>query len=158
MIRLYVNGRRVETSACPTMRLLDFLRMEMGLCGTKEGCGKGECGACSVLLDGKLVNSCLVLLGQCEGAKVLTIEGLGSNGRPHPLQEAFAEVGAVQCGFCTPGLVMAGYALLQTNQNPTPSEVRSAIEGNLCRCTGYAKVEQAILRAARLIRRQAEQR
>ena len=148
MTELVVNGRKVSTDAPKTVRLLDFLRDELGLTGTKEGCGKGECGACSVLLDGKVVDSCLVLLGQCEGASVLTIEGIGDESNPHPLQVAFAEAGAVQCGFCTPGLIVAGYALLSKDPRPSPSAVRRAIEGNLCRCTGYAKVEQAILEAA----------
>lgn len=143
-----VNGRAVVTGADPTRRLLDFLREELGLTGTKEGCGEGECGACSVLLDGRLVNSCLVLLGQCEGATVTTIEGIGANGDLHPVQMAMMEVGAIQCGFCTPGLVLAAVALLAEHPDPDAATIRRAIEGNLCRCTGYVKVEEAIVRAA----------
>lgn len=145
---LVVNGRAVVTGADPTRRLLDFLREELGLTGTKEGCGEGECGACSVLLDGRLVNSCLVLLGQCEGATVTTIEGIGANGDLHPVQRAMMEVGAIQCGFCTPGLVLAAVALLAEHPKPDAATIRRAIEGNLCRCTGYVKVEEAIVRAA----------
>jgi len=150
-MRLVVNGREVLTDAAPTRRLLDFLREDLGLTGTKEGCGKGECGACAVLLDGRLVNSCLVLLGQCEGASVETIEGVASD-RLHPVQAAMLEKGAVQCGFCTPGLVMASIALLRANPDPTPEEVRRGMEGNLCRCTGYQKVEEAVLLAAQRMR------
>ncbi len=154
---LVVNGRPVTTAADPCTRLLDFLREDLGLTGTKEGCGEGECGACSVLLDGRLVNSCLVLLGQCEGATITTIEGVharsggGGVGQPdalHPVQKAMMEVGAIQCGFCTPGLVLAAVALLAEHPNPDPATIRRAIEGNLCRCTGYVKVEEAILRVA----------
>jgi carbon-monoxide dehydrogenase small subunit len=148
MIGLTINGREVRSDADPTLRLLDFLREDLRLTGTKEGCGKGECGACSVLMDGRLVNSCLVLVGQCEGASITTIEGVG-DGSLDPIQAAMTEVGAIQCGFCTPGLVLAATALLRGNRNPTPGEVRRAIEGNLCRCTGYVKVEAAILEAAR---------
>ena len=143
-----LNGRPVRTDADPAMRLIDFLREARGLTGTKEGCGKGECGACSVLLDGRLVNSCLVLLGQCDGAAVTTIEGV-SDGELHPIQAAMAEVGAIQCGFCTPGLVLAAMALLRDTPRPTSAQVRRGIEGNLCRCTGYVKVEAAILEAAK---------
>jgi carbon-monoxide dehydrogenase small subunit len=146
---LTVNGRAVETPADPAMRLLDFLREDLRLSGTKEGCGKGECGACSVLLDGRLVNSCLVMLGQCEGTSVTTIEGLGRPGDLHPIQQAFLELGAVQCGFCTPGLVLATMALLRANPDPSSAEIRRAIEGNLCRCTGYVKIEEAIREASR---------
>ena len=145
---LFVNGRRVEAAAGPTTRLIDFLREGLGLTGTKEGCGKGECGACSVILDGRLVNSCLVLLGQCEGARVTTIEGVAPAGGLHPVQAAMAEKGAIQCGFCTPGVVLAAVVLLSENPAPAPADVRRAIEGNLCRCTGYVKIEAAILDAA----------
>jgi len=145
---LTVNGRRVETDADPCMRLLDFLREDLGLTGVKEGCGKGECGACTVILDQKIADSCLVLLGQCDGAHVTTIEGVGDGDGSHPVQRAMAELGAVQCGFCTPGIVLAACALLDVNPSPTPDEVRRAIEGNLCRCTGYVKIEAAILAAA----------
>lgn len=147
-MKVVVNGRAVVTDADPTMRLLDFLREELGLTGTKEGCGEGECGACSILLDGRLVNSCLVLLGSCDGAAVTTIEGIGVDGDLHPVQKAMMEVGAIQCGFCTPGLVLAAVALLAQHPDPDAAMIRGAVEGNLCRCTGYVKVEEAILRAA----------
>lgn len=147
-MRFVVNGHPVETDADPCTRLIDFLREDLRLTGTKEGCGEGECGACSVLLNGRLVNSCLVLLGQCEGAEVTTIEGIGSGEALHPVQRAMMEVGAIQCGFCTPGLVLAAVALLQEDPCPDPLAIRRAIEGNLCRCTGYVKVEEAIRRAA----------
>ncbi len=148
MIAFRLNGCPVRSDAEPTLRLIDFLREARGLTGTKEGCGKGECGACSVLLDGRLVNSCLVLLGQCDGAEVTTIEGV-SDGELHPIQAAMADVGAIQCGFCTPGLVLAAMALLRDTPRPTSAQVRRGIEGNLCRCTGYVKVEAAILEAAK---------
>lgn len=143
---IFVNGQRYETQADPCKRLIDFLREDLGLTGTKEGCGEGECGACSVLLNGRLVNSCLVLLGQCEGCEVTTIEGVGSSANMHPVQQAMMEVGAIQCGFCTPGLVLAAIALLRENSEPSSLDIRRAIEGNLCRCTGYVKVEEAIRR------------
>jgi len=132
----------------PAATLLQVLREELELTGTKYGCGEGECGACSVILDGRVVNSCLVLAAECEGRAVLTIEGLRENGGLHPLQRAFVEHGAVQCGFCTPGMIMAAYALLQQNPAPSEQEVRRALEGNLCRCTGYRKIIDAVLAAA----------
>jgi len=152
-MRIVVNGDAIETDASPTRRLLDFLREDLGLTGTKEGCGKGECGACAVLWNGELVNSCLVLLGQCEGAEITTIEGLArSGGELHPVQQAMMEAGAIQCGFCTPGLVMAAVALLRKRSSPTRDEIRCGLEGNLCRCTGYVKVEEAVARAAELMK------
>ncbi|MBM3325199.1 MAG: (2Fe-2S)-binding protein [Calditrichaeota bacterium] len=139
-----LNGKPVSREIAPEMRLVDFLRNEMGLTGTKEGCGKGECGTCTVLLDGQPVCSCLMLCAQLPGHHVETIEGLQKDGKLHPLQEAFIEVGAVQCGFCTPGLVLSGIALLSENPNPSEAEIRRSIAGNLCRCTGYMKVVEAI--------------
>jgi len=144
---LTVNGRSVTTSAPPTTRLLDFLRDELGLTGTKEGCGSGECGACTVLVDGKPVCTCLMLLGSAEGRAVTTVEGLGNGETLHPVQQAFVEEGAVQCGFCTPGLVMNVTGVL-AEDGPLPEEgIRHAIAGNLCRCTGYAKVVAAVKKA-----------
>ncbi|MFH1011383.1 MAG: (2Fe-2S)-binding protein, partial [bacterium] len=143
-IEFILNGKPVSCEVAPDMRLVDFLRNEMGLTGTKEGCGKGECGTCTVLLDGQPVCSCLMLCAQLSGHHVETIEGLQKDGKLHPLQEAFIEVGAVQCGFCTPGLVLSGVALLSKSPNPSEAEIRRAIAGNLCRCTGYTKVVEAI--------------
>jgi len=143
-----VNGETVHLAVSPDASLLDALREDLELTGTKQGCGEGECGACSVLLNGKVVNSCLVLAAECAGAEVLTIEGLGRMGKLHAVQEAFVQNGAVQCGFCTPGMIMAAYALLQENPSPSEATVRRALEGNLCRCTGYRKIIDAVLAAA----------
>ena len=143
-----VNGETVHLSVSPDTSLVDALRDDLELTGTKQGCGEGECGACSVLLNGKVVNSCLVLAAECAGSEVLTIEGLGRSGKLHPIQEAFVQNGAVQCGFCTPGMIMAAYALLQENPSPSEAAVRRALEGNLCRCTGYRKIIDAVLAAA----------
>lgn len=143
-----VNGDAVNLTIASSVTLLDVLRNDLELTGTKYGCGEGECGACSVLMNGRVVNACLVLAAECEGAQVLTIEGLRRNGRLHPLQEAFSRQGAIQCGFCTPGMIMASYALLQSSPSPTEEEVRRGLEGNLCRCTGYRKIIDAVLSAA----------
>ena len=143
-----VNGEIVHLAVSLDASLLDALREDLELTGTKQGCGEGECGACSVLFNGKVVNSCLVLAVECAGAEVLTIEGLGRMGKLHPLQDAFVQNGAVQCGFCTPGMIMAAYALLQENPSPSEATVRRALEGNLCRCTGYRKIIDAVLAAA----------
>ncbi len=140
-----VNGESVTLNVPPFATLLDVLRDHLELTGTKYGCGEGECGACSVILDGKVVNACLVPALDCEGAEVLTIEGLASNGKMHPLQQAFVDQGAVQCGFCTPGMIMAAYALLDVNPSPTEDDVKRGLEGNLCRCTGYRKIVDAVL-------------
>lgn len=145
---LCVNGRGVVIHAPGSARLLDVLREELGLTGAKEGCGKGECGACAVLMDGQLVNSCLVLLCQAEGHEITTIEGLAPEGGVHPLQQAFADVGAVQCGFCIPGMVLAGAALLREHPRPTDEEIVRGLSGNLCRCTGYRKIIEAVKRAS----------
>jgi carbon-monoxide dehydrogenase small subunit len=140
-----LNGSQVETEAPAGASLLIVLRDNLGLTGTKEGCGVGECGACSVLLDGRLVNSCLTLAAQVNGRKVLTIEGISlPDGSPNDLQQAFIEFGAVQCGFCTPGMVLAGEALLAEKPQPSRQEIRTAIAGNLCRCTGYQQIVDAI--------------
>jgi carbon-monoxide dehydrogenase small subunit len=135
------------------MRLLDFLRDELGLTGTKEGCGEGECGACTVIIDGKAVNSCLVLLPEIDGSEVTTIEGLSKDGELDTIQKAFVDEGAVQCGFCTPGMIMSAKALLDRNDSPSDEEIMEAIEGNLCRCTGYYKIIQAIKIAAENLRK-----
>jgi carbon-monoxide dehydrogenase small subunit len=147
-IKMKVNGVDAEVSAPAMSRLLDVLRGPLGLTGTKEGCGEGECGACSVLLDGLPVNSCLVAAGQCEGREVITVEGLGLKDALSPLQSCFIEDGGAQCGICTPGMLVAAESLLRANKSPTEADVRDAIAGNLCRCTGYQRIVDAILHAA----------
>ena len=144
LLKMIVNGDAMEAMVSPTWSLLKVLREELGLTGTKKGCERGDCGACTVLLDGNPVNSCLVLALQAEGKKVETIEGLGTAERLHPLQKSFIQNGAVQCGFCTPGMLLSALALLRKNPNPTEEEIRRAISGNLCRCTGYTKIVKAI--------------
>ena len=134
-------------------RLLDVLREELRLTGTKEGCGEGECGACSVIVDGEVINSCLVPVCQVHGSTILTVEGLANDGRPDPLQQAFLECGGAQCGICTPGMLIAARALLDGNAQPTRAEIAGAIAGNLCRCTGYVKIIDAIEQAAEIKRR-----
>ena len=144
-----LNQREVTVSVAPNRRLLDVLREELHLTGTKEGCGIGECGACTVLLNGRPVNSCLILAGQAQGSEITTIEGVETeDGDLHPLQEAFLEEGAVQCGFCTPGMVLSALALLRKNPGPSEDEIKEAISGNLCRCTGYKQIVEAIQAAA----------
>jgi len=147
-IALKVNDILYEVSVPAHATLLEVLREELGLTGTKEGCGLGDCGTCTVLIDGKPVPSCLTLALQAQGKEILTIEGLSQNGKLHPLQEAFIEHGAIQCGFCTPGMVLAGKAFLDGNPRPSEEEVKKAIAGHLCRCTGYAKIVEAIMAAA----------
>jgi len=147
-IQLVVNGVTVEAAVEPNQTLLQLLREDLGLTGTKHGCGLGDCGACTVILDGKPVNSCLVLAVQAQGREVLTIEGLAENGKLHPIQQAFVDKGAIQCGFCSPGMILAAKALLEENPNPTEPEIRTALSGNLCRCTGYQKIVEAIQEAA----------
>jgi len=134
------------------MTLLDFLREELGMKGTKKGCDSGQCGACTVIMDGKPINACLVLATQADGKEILTIEGLSSGKRLHPLQEAFAEEGAVQCGFCTPGMILSAKALLDEKRDPSEEEIREALSGNLCRCTGYVKIIKAVQKAATTMR------
>ena len=143
-----VNGDPVEFLADPGMTLLDVLRDELNLTGSKEGCGSGDCGACSVIVDDRLVCSCLMLAAEAEGRRVATIEGLAQGGQLHPLQQKFLEHAALQCGFCTPGLLMAAKALLDANPDPTETEVRYWLAGNLCRCTGYDTVIRAVMDAA----------
>lgn len=143
-----VNGVKQQLDVDPTRRLLDILRENLGLAGTKEGCGEGECGTCTVLMDGKAVCSCLVLASQARMRDIVTVEGLAKDGRLDALQSAFIEKGAIQCGYCTPGMLMSAKALLTKNPHPTRPEIRSAIEGNLCRCTGYTKIIDAVETAA----------
>jgi len=148
-LRCSVNGLRVEREVIPSRTLLEFIRLDMGLKGTKEGCGEGECGACLVLVDGKAVNSCLMMAAQLHGRELVTIEGIrGDDGGLHPLQKTFMAEGAVQCGFCTPGLIVAAQALLGRNPRATPEDIKLELTGNLCRCTGYEKILSAVGKAA----------
>jgi carbon-monoxide dehydrogenase small subunit len=147
-VKLIVNGVEKSFTAPPLKRLLDVLREDLGFTGTKEGCGEGECGACSVLIDGELVNSCLVAVCQVDGASILTVEGVAANGELTPLQKCFLDRGGAQCGICTPGMVVAAHKFLQSGKPATNENVREAIAGNLCRCTGYAKIVEAIQLAA----------
>lgn len=144
-----VNGDAVDFLCDPEQTLLDVLRDELEFNGAKEGCGTGDCGACTMIVAGKLVTSCLMLAPQAEGAEITTIEGLAQNGELHPVQQAFIDEGAVQCGFCIPGMILAGKVLLEKNAKPSEHEIREAIAGNLCRCTGYTKIVDAIGAAAR---------
>jgi len=149
---LNVNGRPHEIVLAPNVTLLQALR-ELGYTDVKNGCEKGDCGACAVFLDGTLVNSCLVLAWQADGARILTDSGLGTLEHPHPIQEAFADTGAVQCGFCTPGMILATKALLDRNPDPTEAEIREALSGNLCRCTGYGQIVAAVRLSAERLRK-----
>ncbi len=151
-ITLTVNGERHELQVEPWKTLLWILREELNLTGTKEGCGTGECGACTVIMGGKAVNACLILAPIADGENITTIEGIFREDQLHPIQEAFVEEGGVQCGFCTPGMVLAAKALLDENPRPTEEEIRRAVLGNLCRCTGYVKIVKSIQAAAKKIR------
>lgn len=152
IIELTVNGTLRSVEITPSMRLLYMLRNVLGLTSVKEGCSEGECGACTVLLDGKAVTSCTVLAVQARGRSVVTIEGLSSDEALHPIQQAFVDHDAIQCGFCTPGMIMSAYALLKHTPSPTREEIQRGIEGNLCRCTGYLPIIDAIEDAARRMR------
>ncbi|MBI2202759.1 MAG: (2Fe-2S)-binding protein [Candidatus Rokubacteria bacterium] len=152
LIQLTVNGQTRDVPVQPTRTLLDVVRDDLGLTGAKRGCDLGACGACTMLLDGRPVNACLVLAVEAEGAEIVTIEGIAAGGRLDPIQQAFVEHGAVQCGFCTPGLVLATKALLEATPEPCDTAMREALSGNLCRCTGYVKVFDAIRAAARRLR------
>ena len=147
-IRLVVNGRRHTTKIDPATSLLDFLRDTLGYKGAKICCNTGECGACTILFNGKPVNSCVVLAADAAGAQIVTVEGLAEGDKLHPVQQAFIDTGAVQCGYCTPGFIMSVKALLDRSKNPTPEEIEEAVSGNICRCTGYTKIVDAIQIAA----------
>ena len=147
-ISLSINGQQRTFHAYPMERLLDVLRHQLGLTGAKEGCGEGECGSCSILMDGVLVNSCLVPVLQANGTEIVTIEGLANGPRLHALQKAFLDCGGAQCGICTPGMILASYHLISRRPNPTLDEIREFLAGNLCRCTGYAQIIEAVAEAA----------
>jgi carbon-monoxide dehydrogenase small subunit len=147
-IVLSVNGDERAVNVPPMTRLLDVLREDLRLTGTKEGCGEGECGACSVLIDGELVNSCLVPVGQVAGARITTIEGIARDGKLHAMQQAFLEHGGAQCGICTPGMILAAITLLERHPHPNEEQIRGGLAGNLCRCTGYMRIFESIVKAA----------
>jgi carbon-monoxide dehydrogenase small subunit len=155
-VNIGVNGKRYELAVEPYETLLDVLRDRLGLTGTKMGCGRGECGACTVNIDGKAMSSCLTLAAQVDGKEILTIEGLQKGAELHPLQEAFVKHSAIQCGYCTPGMIMAAKALLERESNPSEEMVRKALSSNLCRCTGYDKPVEAVLEAAKTMGGQHE--
>ncbi len=148
-MKIKVNGRDYKIAAKPWRTLLEVLRYELGFTGTKEGCGTGSCGSCTVLMDGQAVNACLVFIAEAKGKEITTIEGLAQEGKLHPLQQAFMDEGAVQCGFCTPGMILTAKAFLDSNPMPSETQIREAIAGNLCRCTGYDKIIRAIMSVAR---------
>ena len=150
-ITLIVNGKSYELSIQPWRTLLEVIREGLKLTGTKEGCGLGECGACTVILDGKTVNSCLVLATEADGKQITTIEGLADEDKLHPIQQAFVDHGGLQCGFCTPGMIMSAKALLEETPSPSEEEIRRGIAGNFCRCTGYTKIIESIVAAAQIM-------
>lgn len=147
LVEFTVNGEARRVEVFPMARLLDVLREQLQLTGTKEGCGEGECGACTVIVDGQIVNSCLVPMAQVNGAEITTIEGVASNGDLHAVQQAFIDHGGAQCGICTPGMVLAAVDLLKRNPAPTEDDIRNGLAGNLCRCTGYMKIFESVVRA-----------
>jgi len=148
-VNCIVNDEAKTFDAHPMARLLDVLREQLQLTGTKEGCGEGECGACTVFIDGRIVNSCLVPIGQINGAQITTIEGIASGDQLHALQQAFIDCGGAQCGICTPGMVLAAVDLLERNPSPTETDIRNGLAGNLCRCTGYMKIFESVVRACK---------
>ncbi|KMT22088.1 (2Fe-2S)-binding protein [Clostridium cylindrosporum] len=151
-INLKVNGKDVSVEIEEGLRLIDLLRDKLHLVGTKEGCGEGECGSCSIIMDGELINSCLVTAMQAEGKEILTIEGMQNGEQLHPIQKAYLDAGAVQCGFCIPGMVLATKVILDKNEEPSEEEIRKGLAGNLCRCTGYTKIVDAVQIASRYIK------
>jgi aerobic carbon-monoxide dehydrogenase small subunit len=152
-MNMTVNGIEYTLQVKPSATLLDVLREELGLTGAKEGCGVGECGACTVIMDGATVNACLILAAEANGKKIVTIEGLADGDVLHPVQQAFVDIGGLQCGFCTPGMVLSAKVLLDANPNPTDAEIRKGLEGNFCRCTGYTKIIESVRSAAERMRR-----
>ena len=157
-LNVTINGKAMSVEVDPSLRLVDFLRDNLFLTGTKVGCGKGECGACTVIMNGKAVTSCIIPVMRAQGAVIETIEGLAKGAQLHPIQEEFIEKGAIQCGFCTPGMIMSSKALLDENPAPTSLEVQEALGGNICRCTGYVKIEEAVMAAAERMRMGEEAR
>lgn len=153
LITLTVNDSAYEVAVAPNRTLTQLLRDDLNLLGTKEGCGVGDCGVCTVIMDGKPVNSCLVLAVQADGSDITTIEGVATSEGLHPIQQTFVEMGAIQCGFCTPGMVLSARSLLEKNPHPTEHEVREALSGNLCRCTGYQKIVEAVQEASRRMKK-----
>jgi carbon-monoxide dehydrogenase small subunit len=151
-IRVTVNGQSHELQVRPWATLLEVIREDLGLTGTKEGCGVGECGGCTVIMEGKTVNACMVLAAEADGKRITTIEGLADGETLHPVQEAFLEIGGMQCGFCTPGMILSTKALLDANRNPTDEEIRKGLAGNFCRCTGYTKIIESVKVAAEKMR------
>ncbi|MCK9226521.1 MAG: (2Fe-2S)-binding protein [Syntrophorhabdaceae bacterium] len=154
LISLSVNGKEYELAAASNKTLTQALRDDLGLLGTKEGCGVGDCGACTVIMDGKPVNSCLILAVQAVGSEITTIEGIAGTGGLHPIQKAFVDLGAIQCGFCTPGMILSAKGLLDSKPEPTEREIREALSGNLCRCTGYQKIVEAVQEAAKTMKKE----
>lgn len=152
LLHITVNGKELNKMVDPDQRLVDFLRNDLGLIGAKIGCGQGDCGTCTVIMNGRAIRSCVIPVLKAQDAVIETIEGLARGEKLHPLQEEFINKGAVQCGFCTPGMIMSAKALLDKNPNPTPEEVKKALRGNICRCTGYVKIEEAVLAAAARLR------
>lgn len=153
LITLFVNKKAYEIAVAPNRTLTQVLREDLDLIGTKEGCGLGDCGACTVILDGRPVNSCLILAVQADGSQITTIEGIADGKTLHPVQQAFVEHGAIQCGFCTPGMVLSAKSLLDNNPEPSEHEIREALSGNLCRCTGYQKIVEAVKSASETMKR-----
>ena len=144
LLNLIVNGEEIDVAVTPQTTLLEVLREELGLTGVKEGCSEGVCGACTVLMDGNPVRSCITLALEADGAEIMTVEGLASDGKLHPLQQAFVDHGAIQCGFCTPGMLLSSKALIDRNPHPNKNEIKTALAGNFCRCTGYTKILEAV--------------
>ena len=152
LLHITVNGKELNKMVDPDQRLVDFLRNDLGLIGAKIGCGQGDCGTCTVIMNGRAIRSCVIPVLKAQDAVIETIEGLARGEKLHPLQEEFINKGAVQCGFCTPGMIMSAKALLDKNPNPTAEDVKKALKGNICRCTGYVKIEEAVLAAAARLR------
>lgn len=151
-LNITVNGKEYELQVEPSATLLDVIREDLGLTGAKEGCGVGECGSCTVIVDEKTVNACLMLAIEAQGSRITTIEGLADGGKLHPIQQAFVDIGGLQCGFCTPGMILSTKALLDGNESPNDEEIKKGLEGNFCRCTGYTKIIESVRTAARMLK------